>query len=182
MTHSLTEYRRRVPGVRVFVAAAIAATLVAAAVPALRSSTAQGATASCTPGANWPAANAAFAQQVVALVNQHRASLGLAALGVDASLTDSAVWKASHMAAYAYFDHNDPAPPVARDPFTRMQDCGYAAGGALGENIAAGQTSPADVMAAWIASSGHRANIENPAFQSIGVGVAQGAIGPYWVQ
>ena len=86
------------------------------------------------------------------------------------------------MADYAYFDHNDPAPPVARDPFTRMLDCGYAAGGALGENIAAGQASPADVMAAWIASSGHRANIENPAFQSIGVGVAQGAIGPYWVQ
>jgi uncharacterized protein YkwD len=166
----------------VFVAAAIAATLVAAAVPALRSSTAQGATAACTSDSTWPGPNPSFAQQVVVLVNQHRASLGLGALAVDGSLTDSAVWKASHMANYGYFDHNDPAPPVARDPFTRMLDCGYAGGGALGENIAAGQSSPAEVMAAWIASPGHRANLENPSFRSIGVGVAQGAIGPYWVQ
>jgi hypothetical protein len=86
------------------------------------------------------------------------------------------------MASYGYFDHNDPAPPVARDPFTRMLDCGYSGGGALGENIAAGQPSPSEVMAAWIASPGHRANIEDPSFRSIGVGVAQGGIGPYWVQ
>ena len=64
-----------------------------------------------------------------------------------------------------------------------MTDCGYAAGGALGENIAAGQQTPADVMAAWIASTGHRMNLENPAFRSIGVGVAIGGpFGIYWVQ
>ena len=183
MTDSLTAHRRRVPGVRVIVAAAIAVAVIAAAAPALRSPRALGATPSCTPGATWPAPNASFASQVVALVNQHRASLGLGALAVDAALTDSAVWKARHMANYAYFDHNDPAPPVARDPFQRMTDCGYAAGGALGENIAAGQQTPADVMAAWIASTGHRMNLENPAFRSIGVGVAIGGpFGIYWVQ
>jgi uncharacterized protein YkwD len=183
MTQSLTAHRRRVHAVRVFVAAAIAASIVAVAMPALRSSSALGATPSCTADAAWPAPNASFAQQVVALVNQHRASIGLGALAVDGSLTDSAVWKARHMANYGYFDHSDPAPPVARDPFTRMQDCGYAAGGALGENIAAGQQTPDDVMAAWIASPGHRENIENPAFQSIGVGVAIGGpLGLYWVQ
>jgi len=153
LTRPLTAHRRRVPGVRVFVAAAIAAAVVVSAVPALRSSSsALGATASCTPGATWPAANASYAQQVVTLVNQHRASLGLGALSVDASLSDSAVWKARHMANYGYFAHDDPAPPIARDPFTRMLDCGYAGGGVLGENIAAGQPTPSDVMAAWIAS------------------------------
>ena len=96
-------------------------------------------------------------QQVVALVNQYRASLGLAGLTNDATLSDSAAWKASHMATYGYFAHDDPAPPVARDPFTRMTDCGYAAGGAMGENIAFGQSSPSEVMTAWINSSGHRA-------------------------
>jgi uncharacterized protein YkwD len=184
LTDSLTAHRRRVPGVRVIVIAAIAATvLAAAAVPALRSTRAFGATASCTPGAGWPASNASLAAQVVALVNQHRASLGLAGLTSDATLSDSAAWKAGHMANYGYFAHDDPAPPVARDPFTRMMDCGYSAGGAMGENIAFGQTSPSDVMTAWINSPGHRANIENPSFRSIGVGAAADAGGTiYWVQ
>jgi uncharacterized protein YkwD len=183
LTEPLTAHRRRVPGVRVLVAAAIAVSVVAAALPTLRSTSALGATASCTPGTTWPGANASFAQQVVTLVNQHRASLGLGGLTVDASLTDSAVWKARHMANYAYFAHDDPAPPMARDPFTRMLNCGYAGGGVLGENIAAGQQTPSDVMAAWIGSAGHRANIEEPSFRSIGVGVAIGGpYGFYWVQ
>ena len=183
MTETLTANRRRVPGVRVFVAAAIAAAVVAAAVPALRSPSALGATASCTPGATWPGTNASYAQQVVTLVNQHRASLGLGALSVDGSLSDSAVWKARHMANYGYFAHNDPAPPIARDPFVRMVNCGYAGGGVLGENIAAGQPTPSDVMAAWLASAGHRANLEDPSFRSTGVGVAIGGpYGIYWVQ
>jgi uncharacterized protein YkwD len=183
LTDSLTAHRRRVPGVRVIVAAAVAAAVLAAAVPALRSSSALGSTAACTPGSTWPASNASLAAQVVALVNQHRASLGLAGLTNDATLSDSAAWKASHMANYGYVAHDDPAPPVARDPFTRMADCGYAAGGALGENIAAGQTSPSDVMNAWINSTGHRQNIEDPSFRSIGVGAATAADGTiYWVQ
>ncbi len=83
---------------RVLVAAVIAVAVMAAAIPALHSTSALGATASCTPGAGWPGANASLAQQVVALVNQHRASLGLAGLQNDQALTDSAAWKASHMA------------------------------------------------------------------------------------
>jgi uncharacterized protein YkwD len=171
------------PAGRVLVAAVIAVAVVAAAIPALHSTSAQGATASCTLGAGWPGANVSLAQQVVALVNQHRASLGLAGLQNDQALTDSAAWKASHMANYGYFDHNDPAPPVARDPFTRMTDCGYSAGGAEGENIAFGQADANDVMNAWLNSPGHKANIEQPSFRSIGVGAATAANGQiYWVQ
>jgi len=183
VTDSLTAHRRRVPAVRVLVAAVIAVAVAAAAIPALQSNSALGATASCTPGAGWPAANVSLAQQVVALVNQHRASLGLAGLQNDQALTDSAAWKASHMANYGYFDHNDPAPPVARDPFTRMTDCGYSGGGAEGENIAFGQIDANDVMNAWLNSPGHKANIEQPSFRSIGVGAATAANGQiYWVQ
>ena len=114
MKETLTAHRRRVPGVRVFVVAAIAAAVVASAIPALRSSNALGATAACTPEAAWPANNASLESQVVALVNQRRASLGLAALAVDATLSDAAVWKARHMAQYQYFGHDDPAPPAGR--------------------------------------------------------------------
>jgi uncharacterized protein YkwD len=179
---TLTAHRRRVPGVRVLLAAALVVGIAAGAAPALRSSPALGATAACTPGA-WPAANAALAQQVVALTNQRRASLGLAQLSLDSSLTDAAVWKARHMAQYNYFAHDDPAPPVARDAHTRAVDCGYSANLGWGENIAYGYATPTDVMNGWIASTGHRENLDRPSFLAIGVGVAADAGGRlYWVQ
>jgi uncharacterized protein YkwD len=179
---SLTAHRRRVPRVRVLVAAAIAVAVLAAAMPAMRDSRALGATAACTSDSSWPAANASFAQQVVDLVNAHRAALGLVTLSTDPALTDSAVWKARHMAQYLYFTHEDPAPPVARDPFARMAQCGYTQNAAMGENIALGQTSPAAVMTAWLDSPGHKANIENGSYRAIGVGAAAGADGIEWVQ
>ena len=76
MTDSLTAHKRRVPRVRVFVAAAIAAGLVAAAVPALQSSSpALGATPSCTPGRGLAGRErVATRSRSSALVNQHRAS------------------------------------------------------------------------------------------------------------
>jgi uncharacterized protein YkwD len=41
----------------------------------------------------------------------------------------------------------------------------------MGENVAYGQKDPADVMRAWLTSPGHRANILNPKYTEIGVGV-----------
>ena len=184
MTDSLTAHGRRVPKARVFVAAAIAAALIAAAVPMLQgSSPALGATPSCTPGCELAAANASFAQQVVTLVNQHRASLGLGALAVDATLTDAAVWKSRHMAQYGYFGHDDPAPPVARSPFTRMLNCGYSAGGSLARTSPPASTTPAAVMAGLGQLSRPSRELEAPSFRAIGVGVAIGGpYGIYWVQ
>lgn len=49
-----------------------------------------------------------------------------------------------------------------------------------GENIAIGQKSPAEVMEAWMNSSGHRANILNPLYGYIGVGYNEKA--KAWVQ
>lgn len=40
-----------------------------------------------------------------------------------------------------------------------------------GENIAAGQITPQEVVNAWMESSGHRANILNPDFEYLGVGL-----------
>jgi uncharacterized protein YkwD len=176
MTQSPGDNRRRVPSARVLVAIVLATVACTAAQPLLRSSQALGATASCTPGA-WPAADASLASQVVAQVNQYRAGLGLAQLTVDATLSDAATWKARHMAQYGYFAHDDPAPPVARTAYQPALDCGFSTVGEWGENIAAGQTSASSVMAAWIASPPHRANLELPSFRAIGVGVAADASG-----
>ena len=182
MNRPLIAQRRRVPGVRVLLVAVLMAGVAAAALPALRTSPALGATAACTPGA-WPAANASLATQVVALENQYRASLGLGSLTVDSTLSDSAVWKARHMAQYGYFAHDDPAPPVARSAFQRALDCGYTQNASWGENIAFGQPTAASVMAAWIASPPHQQNLSDPSFQAIGVGVAADSSGAvYWVQ
>jgi uncharacterized protein YkwD len=182
MTHSPSSIRRRVPSARVLLTVALAVSLPAVVLPVLRSSPALAATAACTPGA-WPAADAALASQVVAQVNQYRAGLGLAQLTVDATLSDSATWKARHMAGYAYLAHDDPAPPVARTAYQRALDCGYPATGEWGENIAAGPSTAAAAMAAWIASAPHRANLELASFRAIGVGVAADSSGQlYWVQ
>lgn len=50
-----------------------------------------------------------------------------------------------------------------------------------GENVAAGFGSANGVVNGWMNSSGHRANILNPAFTQIGVAVSYAADGtPYW--
>ena len=52
-----------------------------------------------------------------------------------------------------------------------------------GENIAMGQRTPQEVMNSWMNSSGHRANILNPSFTTLGVGIAKDANGTiYWTQ
>ena len=135
----------------------------------------------CTPGAAFRPANAALAGEVIQLVNQHRATLGLHALKVSPSLSASAVWKARHMATYSYMAHDDPAPPVARTAADRITACGYR--GSWGENIAAGFPTPAAVLAAWLQSPGHRANIENPAYVVTGAGASVTANGvTVWAQ
>ena len=51
-----------------------------------------------------------------------------------------------------------------------------------GENIAMGQQSADKVMAAWMSSSGHRANILRSSFGSIGVCAYKVGNTMYWVQ
>lgn len=133
----------------------------------------------CTPGADWGTLRNDLAAETVSLVNSYRATLGLRPLVAASALQASAVWKARHMARYSYMAHPDPAPPVARTAAERMAACGVTGG--WGENIAAGYPSPSSVVQAWLASPGHRANIENPSFVAIGSSAAASASGAiYW--
>ena len=133
----------------------------------------------CSPGSDWGTLRADLAAQTVDLVNAHRATLGLSQLAVGSALQASAVWKARHMAKYGYMAHDDPAPPVSRSTGERMAACGVT--GSWGENIAAGFPSPASVVNGWLNSPGHRANIENPNYVSMGSGAAASASGQlYW--
>jgi uncharacterized protein YkwD len=134
----------------------------------------------CAPAAAWGMNRADLARQVVDLVNEHRAAKGLGRLAVSAPLTASAEWKSLHMAGAGYFAHDDPAP-FSRSALERTRDCGYR-GGAWAENIAYGYPSPRAVLSGWIASPGHRANLERPGHTAIGVGVASRSGRLYWTQ
>jgi uncharacterized YkwD family protein len=118
-------------------------------------------------------------QQVVDLVNQERAKNGLQPLAVDTRLMQMAHDKAVDMRDHNYFDHQS---PTYGSPFDMMKEYGISFSYA-GENIAAGQKTPQEVMNAWMNSSGHRANILNPNYTKIGVGfVTGGQYGTEWVQ
>ncbi|MFH8342063.1 sigma-70 family RNA polymerase sigma factor [Streptomyces sp. AM6-12] len=116
--------------------------------------------------------------QVIALVNQQRASAGCSPLTEDPQLQQAAQAHSDDMAARHFFDHVN---PDGADPGQRITAAGYR-WSTYGENIAMGQQTPASVMDAWMNSPGHRANILNCAFKNIGVGVHKGTGGPWWTQ
>jgi uncharacterized YkwD family protein len=115
-----------------------------------------------------------FEEQVVQLVNQQRAKAGLKALTHRADVKNVAEKKAEDMINSNYFSHTS---PNYGSPFDMLKTFGISYSYA-GENIAKGQKTPQEVMNAWMNSSGHRANILKPEFDTIGVGFYQGA----WVQ
>jgi uncharacterized protein YkwD len=162
--------------------AALAVAVLLAAVVALVSVVSPAtAGAPCAVDGGWGTNRADLAAQVVQLANAYRAERGLTELSVSSALTDSASWKSLHMAGNGYFAHDDP-DPVSRGAYQRAKDCGFE-GTTWGENIAYGYPTARAVMAGWIASPGHRANLENPAFTTIGVGVGQAGRGTlYWTQ
>lgn len=98
--------------------------------------------------------------QVVGLVNRERLARGLRPLKPDPVLMAAAQNWSSVQASKRRMYHS------------RM---GY------GENVAYGQTTPQHVHTTWMNSPGHRRNILNPSYSSIGVGVAYNGT-PYWTQ
>lgn len=118
------------------------------------------------------------AQEILRLVNRQRAQNGLAALTLSDKLCELASRKAEDMAANNYFDHTS---PTYGTPFDMLRQFGVSYRSA-GENIAAGQRTPEEVMNGWMNSPGHRANILSANYTELGVGVAAGPKGLYWVQ
>lgn len=120
-----------------------------------------------------------YEEQVLALTNQVRKDAGLPpCAGNDSNLNRSARAKSEDMASHNYFSHQS---PVYGDPFAMMRNFGVVYQ-AAGENIAKGQPTPQEVVDAWMASPGHRANILNRAYTHLGVGyvVKNGQV--YWTQ
>lgn len=118
-----------------------------------------------------------FAEQVADLVNMERAKAGLAPLKVDRNASNAAQVRAKEI--QTSFSHTRPDGSSFSTALTQ-NGIGFKE---AGENIAYGQRSPQEVMNGWMNSQGHRANILNEDFTSIGVGYYENSSGvDYWAQ
>jgi uncharacterized YkwD family protein len=110
------------------------------------------------------------------LVNQERAKAGLQSYKVDLKLVDVARKKVKDMIDHNYFGHTS---PTYGSPFDMMKKAGISYFYA-GENLAA-NTSVQAAHQALMNSSGHRANILNPNFNYIGIGILGSSTYPVMV-
>ncbi|MFD7663316.1 CAP domain-containing protein [Streptomyces sp. NPDC059788] len=122
-----------------------------------------------------PPANAE--SQVLSLVNQERSKAGCSPVTADPELGKLAGDFSDDMARRGFFDHTD---PDGRSPWDRAKKAGIDNLG--GENIARGQADARAVMDTWMHSPGHRANILNCDYKTLGVGAHFGSGGPWWTQ
>ncbi|MCT9007961.1 CAP domain-containing protein [Streptomyces rhizosphaerihabitans] len=126
-----------------------------------------------------PAGLERTAREVIALTNTERASAGLPPLSADATLTTAAQAHSADMVARDFYAHES---PDGSRPWDRAAAAGCTRR-SIGENIACGQRSPAEVVRGWMDSPGHRANILKRDFTHIGIGLAGGSrAGTYWTQ
>jgi uncharacterized protein YkwD len=110
------------------------------------------------------------------LVNRERSGYGEAPLQPNQHLAFAAQGHSESMSAGDYFEHFGPG---GQTPLARMRAAGYIAssrfGFEVGENIAWGTLSlatPRAIVAAWMASPGHRANILDANYRETGIGVS----------
>ncbi|KOU38395.1 CAP domain-containing protein [Streptomyces sp. WM6378] len=119
------------------------------------------------------------ASEVVALTNAERAAAGLRPLAADPGLSSVAQAYSADMATRGFYSHTS---PEGLAPWDRARAAGCTHRG-IGENIACGQRTAAEVVQGWMNSPGHRANILKTDFSHIGVGYAGGGrAGTYWTQ
>ncbi|MEZ7155533.1 CAP domain-containing protein [Streptomyces althioticus] len=128
-------------------------------------------------GKGQTSAESTAAAAVLRLVNAERAKVGCSPVTADGALTALATAFSDDMADRGFFDHTDPDGDT---PWDRAQAAGI--GNLGGENIARGQADAEAVMEAWMNSPGHKANILNCDFKTLGVGVHMGPGGPWWTQ
>ncbi|KQY23208.1 hypothetical protein ASD16_11650 [Cellulomonas sp. Root485] len=105
-------------------------------------------------------------EQIVTRTNEERAAAGLPALAVSDCAAQQAVARTALLAAENRFEH-DPLEPI-------LEAC---AARAVGENLALGYPTALAVVAGWMGSDGHRANILSPTYTHIGVGCTEGPRG-----
>lgn len=126
--------------------------------------------------------NAAFEEQLIALVNEARSAENLPPLKSSDELNNAARYHARDMAEDEYFEHHtydrvNGDLVLACEWNTRIK-LYYDDYMRLGENIARGYPTPESVFQGWMGSEGHRGNILNENYREIGMGYHD----TYWSQ
>ena len=126
----------------------------------------------------------AYSNEVLRLVNIERANVGVAPLVLDEALCNAANMRAIEMDCTGVFGHKR---PNGNSCFEVYDICNVEWQSACGENIAAGQATPEDVMKSWLGSAGHKANILSPEYTKMGLGYSNSGCGAgeysyYWAQ
>jgi uncharacterized protein YkwD len=118
----------------------------------------------------------AVREAVFCLVNRERTRHGEAALRPNVRLRRAAQGHTRSMALGGYFEHDGPGGAT---PLARIRAVGYISrstrGYEIGENIGWGTlwlATPRAIVAAWMASPGHRANILDRRFRDTAIGVS----------
>ncbi|GEM_PF-2368257 len=122
---------------------------------------------------------AELARDVLYYTNEERAKHGLTALSWEDDVAKVAQSYSEYMAKNNFLEHTgiDGSTPKSRI------DDGEIRYTSLGENIGMGTENAKDIVRAWMESEGHRANILQPEFTHLGVGVARGDNGYlFWTQ
>lgn len=119
-----------------------------------------------------------YAQDVLNLVNEERANVGLRPLTLSSTLNDGTLIRAQEIETL--FSHTRPDGTACSTVVENTYPSYF-----IGENIAEGQPSAEDVMTAWMNSTGHRANILRKSYTELGVGLVYDENSDYkyyWVQ
>ena len=107
------------------------------------------------------------------LTNLERTNRGLPPLGFSGALTTACQVHANDMAAMRRMTHTG---SDGSNGGTRARRYGFS-WSTWGENVAAGYRSSQSLVAAWMGSSGHRANILSRNFTHMGIGLQRGRNG-----
>ncbi|MEG3955581.1 CAP domain-containing protein [Microcoleus sp. herbarium2] len=109
--------------------------------------------------------NQNFIYRVLELTNIERSKLSLSPLTFNTQLLNTATTHSQNMALQDFFSHTG---KDGSSLGSRISATGYQFSAAA-ENIAAGSSTPEQVVSLWMNSSGHRANILNPNLKEIGI-------------
>ncbi len=134
------------------------------------------------PGAKCltPEAAERLTDQVLQLVNLARAEEALQPVVVSPRLQEVAQDYACRMVEEKFFGHHD---PVTGEGAVERVIAGKYLFHSIGENLAAGQHTAAEVMQAWMDSPSHRDVILDPNWKEVGIAVRGGGeYSVYWVQ
>jgi uncharacterized protein YkwD len=124
------------------------------------------------------ASNKTIKRTTLCLLNNQRKIHGRHALSPNKRLARAARRHAADMVERNYFSHTTPGGASFVDRIMRQDYVNPGEGWTLGENLAWGSyqlATPKAIVRSWMHSPGHRANILNPGFREIGIGVALGA-------